>query len=77
MSIKNYKNKKRPIILSVFAIRQTNERTSAVIGNDIMNKCKIAHVEKKKESMHKRREKRHIYKRIKKTTMTCRNMTRS
>jgi len=60
MSIKNYKNKTRPIILSVFAIRQTNERTSAVIGNDIMNKCKIAHVEKKK-SLCTRDEKRDIY----------------
>jgi len=39
---------------------QTNERMSAVIGNDLMNECKIAKMEKK-ECTHKRREKkRHI-----------------
>ncbi len=49
---------------------------SAVIGNDLMNEYKIANMEKK-ECTHKRREKRDIYKRIKKNpTVTCRNMTR-
>jgi len=52
-----------------------NERTSAVIGNDLMNEYKIVNMEKK-ECTHERREKE-TYKRIKKKpTVTCRNMTR-